>query len=499
MAYRIDFTASNYAGRARRKAFLRFLLLAAIGGVAYGVYDVYTTYNQPTLNMRLSEYEAVAFPIENINAAWDDVAKKDAAMTRYYRLLWATNPTNFLNAMVSTNAPHLRRGFNPVRWVMKTGGECRLDYRYVFQPGDKAEQARGIEAEVVNVVTSVVKDAVGKVDVQGVQTENLLNVEELKIVVKFPLADVMAFPAKVPAIGECVKEITDFRNKVQDAKVTKDGNVKGAPSPVKTVMMDYLPKNFEKDKEGKVRPDFPDIANVINVSGWFDRADQFINSNKIPGNADERRRAKEAWNKVGDARFPWDRHRELDNELLVSHTKSLQKVSDGVKSFKGFLDERKANYVQKLEPFIDAYDRNDVFNKPYIETDLRDRVAKSAGVFGVRIDFSDDKGSEPAFLSKDDNNFTFTWVRWKFAVDGGMNRKGERTQQDEEAGAANEPLTLMKLADCVRKALELGPGYALDSAMIDFKDDGSISGMVMEGLLPVKKVEQRKETAKNVN
>ena len=35
--------------------------------------------------------------------------------------------------------------------------------------------------------------------------------------------------------------------------------------------------------------------------------------------------------------------------------------------------------------------------------------------------------------------------------------------------------------------------------MIDFKDDGSISGMVMEGLLPVKKVEQRKETAKNVN
>ena len=127
MAYRIDFTASNYVGRARRKAFLWFLLLAAIGGVAYGVYDVCTTYNQPTLNMRLSEYEAVAFPIEDINANWDDVAKKAASMTRYYRLLWATNPTNFLGAMVSTNAPHLRRGFIPVRWAMKTGGECRLD------------------------------------------------------------------------------------------------------------------------------------------------------------------------------------------------------------------------------------------------------------------------------------------------------------------------------------------------------------------------------------
>ena len=63
MAYQLDFTASNYVNRSRRKTFLRLLLLAAVGGTAWGVYDVYKTYNETTLNMRLAEYESVARPI----------------------------------------------------------------------------------------------------------------------------------------------------------------------------------------------------------------------------------------------------------------------------------------------------------------------------------------------------------------------------------------------------------------------------------------------------
>ena len=74
-----------------------------IAGTVWGVRDVYTTYNQPTLNMRLAEYEAVAHPIEEMSAAWDAAAKDYAALVRYYRLVWAANPTNFLSAMVSSN------------------------------------------------------------------------------------------------------------------------------------------------------------------------------------------------------------------------------------------------------------------------------------------------------------------------------------------------------------------------------------------------------------
>jgi len=43
-------------------------------------------------------------------------------------------------------------------------------------------------------------------------------------------------------------------------------------------------------------------------------------------------------------------------------------------------------------------------------------------------------------------------------------------------------------ADCARRALELGPGYALESAKIDFAPDGEVAGAVLEGLLPVKNV-----------
>ena len=177
MAYQIDFTASNYASRARRKIFLRLFLLAAVGGAAYGVYDVYHAYNQPTLNMRLAKYEAVAHPIEEMNAAWDDVAKEFGTMMRYYRLFWAANPTNFLNAMASADAPHLIRGFQPESWTLKTGGECTLKYRYKFNPDDKAKQAKRLETNLVHAVTAIVEVATNvPFSVQGVQLENLLNV-----------------------------------------------------------------------------------------------------------------------------------------------------------------------------------------------------------------------------------------------------------------------------------------------------------------------------------
>ena len=60
MAYQIDFTATYYNRGQWKKVFLRLLLIAVIGGIVWGVNDVYTTYNQPTLNMKLAEYEGVA-------------------------------------------------------------------------------------------------------------------------------------------------------------------------------------------------------------------------------------------------------------------------------------------------------------------------------------------------------------------------------------------------------------------------------------------------------
>ncbi len=60
-------------------------------------------------------------------------------------------------------------------------------------------------------------------------------------------------------------------------------------------------------------------------------------------------------------------------------------------------------------------------------------------------------------------------------------------------------LTLEKLADCVRRVLELGPGYVLDTVKVDFYEDGNVSSAVLEGLLPVKKTESTKEAAGNVD
>ena len=491
MAYQIDYSESIWIRRRRRKASIRLLFAAAVAGLAWGVHYVYVTYNQPTLNMKLAEYEAVARPIEEMNAAWDESAREYGALLRYYRLLWAANPTNFLCAMASPDAPRMGRGFHPLRWKLTTGGECRLDYAYEFAPGDKASQAKGIEGEIVNAVTSVVSAAGGKVDVQGVQHENLLRVETLDITAVFSLPDARTFPVKERMLADCVQEIAAMRKKVQETRIADGNGVKGAPTDARGIMMAYLPI-------GRDKPDFPNLANAIDVAGWMSRADQFILKNKIPGNDAERRGLRESWNHIGDARFPWDRFRTLDNDELVDRTKVLGTVSDGVKRFKGFLEQRHEDCIRKLEPFIEAYDRNDVFNKPLVESDLRDRVAKASGIVRAIVSFKDEPSVEPAVLTKADEKFTFTWVRWTLDVGGEAGSRDQGAGNGEQ-GARSEPITLAKLADCVRRALELGPGYALDAVDATFAENGDVLSARIEGLLPVKKVESVKEAEGNAN
>ena len=498
MAYQIDFTASNYVNRLRRKAFLRLLLLAAMAGAAWGVYDVYRIYNQPTLNMKLAEYEVVARPIEEMNAAWDEAAKEYGAMMRYYRLAWATNPTNFLCAATSAGGRRLGRSFRPVAWTLATGGECRLEYSYDFQSGDdKANLAKGLEAEIVNSITSIVEVVGGKVAVQGVQLENLLNVERLAVTARFLLPNVKSFPAKESTLSSCVDEIVAMRRSVQETKVPDAGDVKGQEASVRDVLMKYLPKSNEKDKDGKALSDFPECASVINVSGWMDRADQFISKNGIHEDA-RRKELREAWNVIGDARLPWKRLRTLDNDETTMRTKALETVSDGVRRFKFFLDRRRTDTKRKLEPFIEAYNHNDVFNKPFIESDLRDRVAQAAGIAIARVAFRDEPEAEPAMLVKKDEKFTFSWVRWTLSVGNVVKGSGDGERGDgrEERGAGS-PLAPGMVADCARRVIELGHGYVIDTVKVDFGADGNVSGAVLEGLLPVKKVE--KEAAGDVN
>lgn len=483
MAYQIDFTESVWTVRRWRKALLRLMVLAVLAGIAWGACSVYETYNEPTLNMRLAEYEMVSRPIEEMNAEWDAAAREYGDLVRYYRLVWAANPTNFLAGMAAPGAPRMRSGFRPRSWTLTTGGDCRLEYRYVFGSGDKAEETKGLEDEVMQSVTSVVQVVGGKVEVLGIRHENLLNVDELGVTVKFSLPDVRPFPAKERTLADCVREIAAMRKRVQETKLSDKSADRGMPVTAQGMMMAYL-------QLGKDKPDFPQFANVISISGWFDRADQFVKRHKMPGGGREQLRA--AWNKVGEARYPWERFRALDNAEIVNRTKVLSLVSDGVKRFKGFLEKRRADNRKKLEPLVDAYAHNDVFNKPLVETDLKDRVAAAAGVSSVRVSFKDEPGVTPAVLVTADGRYDFTWVRWTLSVGAAAGKEDEKTQSGNEA-ASEVAVTTAMLSDCVSRALTLGPGYVLDRVKVDFGEDGAVSGAVLEGLLPVKKVESAKE------
>ena len=495
MAYQIDFTSSNYALRSWRKLILRSFLVSVIVGVAWGVCDVYKTYNQSTLNMKLAEYEAVSRPIEEMNAAWDQAAEEYAALSRYYRLLWASSPTNFLNAMLSADASRLGSGLIPLRWKLTTGGRCKLDFTYKFMPGDKAEQVKNLETEVANAVTSVVVVVDGKVVVQGVQHENLLNVEELNITVSFSLPDVKTFPSKEGSLSACVNEIALLRKKVHDIKVENAGDIKGASVSASQMMKKYLPENLAK-KDGKALSDFPDSNKAISVSGWLANADKFIAEHRIPADPG-RNRLRAAWNEIGEARFPWDRYRDLDNDELVACTKELGRISDKVKQYKNFLIHRSDDFKKKLEPLAESYDRKDVFNKPFVESDLKGRVAAAVGVARAETSFRDEKGSDQVTLEMETETFSFSWVRWTMALGEVVGLGADSVMPDKPSRNA-DAISLAMLADCATHAVELGPGYALDSVNIYFRPDGDVAGAVLEGLLPVKD-RKKKEATGNVD
>lgn len=493
MAYQIDFTESIWSGRKFRKLLLRLLLLALLAGTAWSVNTVYTIRKEPTLNMRLSEYEVVARPIEEMNAAWDVAAKEYGSLVRYYRLIWAANPTNFLMAMSAPDALRLGRGFRPRRWTLTTGGDCRLEYRFEFGMGDKAVQAKGLEEDVVRAVTSVVQVVGGKVDVRGVQHENLLNVDGFDVEVRFALPDVKAFPAKEKTIAECVSEIDAMRKKVHESRFAEKNDEKGVAPTAQGIMMAYLPL-------GRDKPDFPAMTNVLDVAGWLARADRFIEKHKIPVDITERKRLKERWNAVGDARnpwpLPWHRFRVLDNEELVERIKVLSSVSDGVKRFKVFLEKRQEDNKRKLEPFVKAYDHADVGNKDLVESDLRMRVAAAAGIAQAFVEKeSDANAAVSATLTREDENFAFRWLRWSLSLGGGAGRDGERART-QSAPAAEGPVTLAQLTDCVRRALTLGPGYVLDKVNVEFDANGNVVGARLEGLFPTKTSEPIKEERK---
>lgn len=158
------------------------------------------------------------------------------------------------------------------------------------------------------------------------------------------------------------------------------------------------------------------------------------------------------------------------------------------------MNKRQLDNRKKLEPFVEAYDRGDVFNRPLVESDLRERVAVEAGIPDASVSFRDEEKAASAILEKDDEKFSFTWVRWVLSAGGGKDREGGDSEAErEETGVT---LTLDRLEDCIERALTLGPGYALDRIRIDFGENGTVSSAVLEGLLPVKKVESIKEAKK---
>jgi len=490
MAYSIDFTSRQYAWRSRRKFCLRMLLIAAIAVAVWEVYDGFRIYNSPTLNMRLAEYEAVTRPIEEMDAAWSEAEKEYFVMDRYVRLVWVDNhPTNFLNAMALPDSRRPGKGFRPLRWVLNTGGECRLDGVYVFRPGDKAAQATNIAAEVSCTITSAVDVVGNKVDLQGIKKEHLVWVDELDISARFFLADSMKFPAKEKSLSDCVGEIKKLREKVQTAKISKDEGPAAPPNTAQSLMTKYVDLQLKVDKRK-----LPDYKVAINIPGWFDAVDKVLENDAmaagktLPDSDVKRRRGLRAvWDKVGDARLPWQRFRELDNSYLKSRTIALSEVSDGVKRFKTFLDKRREDCKRRLEPLIEAYDRKDVFNEPLVVADLHDRVAAAAGITRAKATFRELEPCEPSVLVKDGDRFEFTWVRWTLYLGARVERDVDKMRSDA-GNPSQERLSLAKVADCARRALELGPGYALESAKIDFAPDGEVAGAVLEGLLPVKNV-----------
>jgi len=484
MAYRIDYTERQYRIRFWRKLILRLVLATTASYTGWKVYDGCRIYKQPNLDAKLSDYETAAGTIERVNREWIEASKEYQAMLKYYRLVWADKPLEFLSAISKPTAPKPGPSFHPRQWTLVTGGECRLDYVCTFDDAvgmDKRVRVNSIAPELVGMVTACVKTVVGEVAVKNVCYTNLLNMTRQEPYVTFTLADAKKFPDTNKSLAEHVGEIQAMRKKILTSKFAETDGSKAKqnlPVTAQELMTQYV-------LGIKDLSDLPPCTNVINVAGWLSRVDRIASpTNSMKGTETTRRALKARWNRIGKAQLPWQRFRVLDNDDIVSRTRKLKKALGSVSELAGLLESRHEDIVRKLKPLVEAYSRNDVFDYPYIGNDLTNNVTRSVGVEPVAVWFAEEPEKNPPQLVLNDERFVFKSVRWKLLLGADSMPDGDRVMRVERA----RPITLADVSACAERAVRLGPGYMIDKVVIRFDDEGQVAWAVLEGLLPVKEV-----------
>lgn len=478
MAYSIDYSASFYRRRGAVKWTLRAVALVALCAIACGLHDSWVVYNSSSLDEKLNAYQAAALPIEKLSADWDAALARYNGMLPYYRLKWTTNITDLARSVMETSKK-LPPSFHLTGWSLKTGGECSISYKYVFDAAGKAQQAVAASNAMAQAVSTI--RGIEAVKVSDIPTENLLNVSEVNVSVGFKTPAPKAFPKKDAAFDAGFKMIQNRRQKIHKAKIGAEKDTKNGKD-VLGLMQSYRTRIKEKKDAFK-----EDEKKALDVKGFMDAVDHLAGPALKSPLKSSAKNEREMWESVGAARLPtWcglfgfdARDPELDTPDLALELAEIKKVKDGVQPVKQWIELYMADSAKKLEPFKESYERREIYNQNIVQSDLIVRAAGGDGRFSSS--FSQQPSGKVDYATKDEI-FTFSWVPWTVSVHSAAKRE---TAADEAADASAEPITLEAVLKYATVVSELGPGYAISALRVNFRGN-EVESATYEGLLPVR-------------
>jgi hypothetical protein len=454
LSYRLDFTTAIH----RRKKRIAFwsaagVLCFILGGGAAGwkIYDIWT---RPTLAQELVAYHDTVSRIEPVYRRWNELIEAYDAISPWYSLYWADSPTNVL-AVLKRFAEHLPANLHPVRFSLRTGKACEMQFLLHLEDVDRIAQrdraVRALESLFAPWNPTVTW-----------REQYLGEIQSLPIGVSFDLRGApFGHPPPPPDdLKQAMKRVETIRDEIRSLNIPKCHDRKSSQPLGSAVEGAWL----------RIAPDVR--AGLLNGKDcWEQRKQHWLDPSRFltetedavlragGGVPQELRQTRELWLAHANGRWPWEREKSFHAGRLAEEGRQLSRlVKSGLPPMALFneLHDKCASLVKALQR---GWTEREVFHEG-----VAVRCLKELGGPNSAVNVSPEEMRDGLMCAS-----------WSLVL------------RPRESGENERVVSLTDFCEIIESLLSVNKGFLIEHIILDFENGSRIASRAQaSGLLAVR-------------
>ena len=325
MAYQIDFSAANYRRRWVGLACVIVAVFGALGSAIWGGYEVYRIWNLPTLQQQLGAYQMLADRVDASYRHLREVSERYESMSPYLRLYWAESAEDVLS-LLSENVDRHPDAVRPLRWQIETGAHVTMEYVFQVAGFRRQAQVESVRAAMLSLLDQ--EDESGALQQPEdlrvtIPEQDLARVSDIPLTMQFSLDPVpyQQLPGAGAALSRVIETLQNRRQAVHEVTLGKEGSP--TARIVRAAMAEVVQAAFRDHPDHEIWR--ARSQSIISPSVFFQEVERSLREEgrSIPAILSE---VKQQWEAIADRRWPWRRHRDLDDGTLTQEIAKLQSI-----------------------------------------------------------------------------------------------------------------------------------------------------------------------------